>query len=216
MYICKKLIQVNIIIENQILSPINIYAYYIHSHIIYIEKHDIYNKRTYRNRFIISSPNGPQLISIPLKKGKTKKLFNQVEISYDTNWIGRLGNTLKTAYGSSAFFEYFFIDLMNIFALKYKYLFELNNSLREYIFNILEIDIPVNFTNNYGKYDNSAYFDLRDKHLPSIDLNTPAKRKTYPSVFDYKSNTIQNPSIIDLIFNMGKYGIEILENYPSK
>ncbi len=205
-----------LLIENQILSPVNIYAYYITSEIIFIENHDNFNKRTYRNRFIISSPNGPQIISIPLKKGKNNKIFNRVEISYDTKWISNLKNTLKTAYGSSAFFDYYFMDLMDIFSARYKYIFELNNSLRNYIFEILEIEVPVIFTDRYEKTPDSEYLDLREKHLPSTDFNIPAKNKLYSSVFDYKSNDIQNPSIIDLIFNMGKYSMEILENYPSK
>ena len=206
----------NLIIENQILSPVNIYSYFIKSDVIYIENHDNYNKRTYRNRFIISSPNGPQIISIPLKKGKNSKIFNQVEISYDTKWISNLKNTLKTAYGSSAFFDYYFMDLIDIFSKKHKYLFELNNDLRKYIFDILEIEVPVVFTDSYEKNPGREYIDLRDKHLPSTDFKIKAKNKLYPSVFDYKSNSIENPSIIDLLFNMSKYSIEILENYPSK
>ena len=205
-----------LLIENQILSPLNIYSYYIHSEIIYIENHDNYNKRTYRNRFIISSPNGPQMISIPLKKGKNRKIFNEIEISYDTKWISSLKNTLQTSYGSSAFFNYYFSDLMDIFYNKYKYLFELNNRLREYIFDVLEIEVSVVFTDKYIKKPDSSYLDFRDKYFPAIDFNSITARNTYPSVFDYKFNSIKNPSIIDILFNMGKYSIEILENYPSK
>ena len=206
----------NLIIENQILSPVNIYAYYIKSNIIYIEKFDNYNKRTYRNRFLISSPNGTQMISIPLKKGKNNKLFNQVEISYDTKWISNLKNTLKTSYGSSAFFDYYFSDIINIFSNRFKYLFDLNNYLREYIFEVLEIEAPVIFTSKYEKNPQQDLLDLRDKYIPANDLKNYTEKKTYPSVFDYKSNLIENPSIIDLLFNMGKYSTEILENYPSK
>lgn len=203
-----------LVIENQLLSPIDVFRLYNKSEKVMIEQFDNYNKRTFRNRFEILSPNGPQVISIPLVKGKNNKRFKEVEISYDNRWIQRLRNTIKTCYGSAAYFEYFFEDLMNIFNKKNKFLYDLNTEMREFIFNLLEIEVPIDFTSSYLKKYEKIILDGRDIFSPLVKNNKiiDDEVKKYPQVFEENIGFQPNPSILDLLFNMGKYGIEILES----
>jgi len=203
----------NLVIENQILPPINIWRKINKTSNVLIEQFDNYNKRTYRNRFIIISQNGPLTISIPLKKGKNRNTpFKEVKISYDKNWISNIKNTLKTCYGSAPYFDFFFDDLMNIFNKKYIYLFDLNNNLRDFAIDILEIDTPFEFTKEYIPKYNNDFDDIRDKHSPVLDLKKPDKNivEKYPQVFEYKIGFFSNSSIIDAIFNLGKQATLIL------
>lgn len=202
-----------IVLENQLLSPIDVYKRYFKAEKVLIEQYDNYNKRTYRNRFEILAPNGSQIISIPLEKGKNSKKYKEVIISYDNRWIQRLRNTLKTCYGSAAYFEYFFEDIMNIFDKKNKYLFDLNTELREYLFNIFEIEIPIEYTSSYVVEYQQDVHDLRDFYTPVSNKNIIIEGDMikYPQVFEANNGFKPNPSILDLLFNMGKYGTELLE-----
>ncbi len=204
-----------IIIENQILPPNYIWSKFESSDQILIEQFDNYNKRTYRNRIIILSQNGPLTISIPLKKGKNRNTpFTNVQISYDKNWISNIKNTLKTCYNSAPFFDFYFEDLLRIFNKKHQFLFQLNNDLRDFVIEILEINVPIKFTEDYLKQYNSEYIDLRDKYSPVIDLKQESSHSTkkYPQVFEYKIGYFPNVSILDLIFNMGRQAALIIQN----
>ncbi len=195
-----------LVIENQILAPIYIWSKIDKASEVFIERYDNYNKRTYRNRFIILSQNGPLTISIPLKKGKNRNLrFTNVQISYDKNWIPNLKNTIKTCYGSAPYFDFYFDDLMDIFNKKHNSLFELNNELRAFITKITEIDTPINFTKEYIAEYHNDFDDSRDKFNPVKDLKNikNSNIKKYPQVFEYKIGFVPNASILDSIFNIG-------------
>ncbi len=201
-----------VIIENQILSPIEVYSYYKKSKKIIIERFDNYNKRTYRNRFYILSPSGRHLISIPLKKGKNNNIpFSQVKISYDTDWVSLLTKTLRNCYGSSPYFDYYYDDITSIFSTRHQFLYELNTKLREYIFDILDIDVQTAYSSEYIKNYSNEIIDLRDKILPkNVSSANGQELLKYSQVFEDKIGYFNNPSILDLIFNMGRYGIDYL------
>jgi len=201
------------ILENQILSPIQVYYQINNSEKLIIEQFDNYNKRTYRNRFIILSQNGPLVISVPLKKGKNSgMLFKDVKISYDKNWISTIDSTIKTCYGSSPFFDFFYEDLISIFKNKYNFIYDLNNDLRNLIFQFLEIETQVSFTKSYLLNYSDEYNDLREHFSPVKDkiIKDNYNTKKYNQVFEEKIGFHPNLSIIDSIFNIGKQTILLL------
>ncbi len=201
------------IIENQILPPLEVYSYYKKSEKIIIEHFDNYNKRTFRNRFFILSSTGRHLVSIPLKKGKNNKIpFRDVQISYDSDWVDVLIKTLRNCYGSSPYFEHYYDDIISIFNNKIKSLFQLNTQLREFTLEVLDMDVNIEYSTEYRKeYDKNTILDLRDKILPSAkNIYQNGELPKYPQIFEDKIGYIENPSILDLIFNMGKYGIDFL------
>lgn len=194
-----------IVIENQIFSPVCVYTEMMKSDEIIIEKCDNYQKRTFRNRFSLVSPQGLVYFSIPLKKGKNSQKFVEVEISYENKWIRSLANAMRSYYSSSPFFHHYFDKIIEIFVRQENSLFELNSSFRELVFELLEIEKPVSFTSEYMKniYDENL-MDLREKYLPvnkaEINLNT----KPYPQVYEDKLGFVPNASILDMLFNVGK------------
>jgi hypothetical protein len=197
-----------VIIENQIFSPIPVYTEIMKFDEIIIEKFDNYQKRTYRNRFSLVCPQGLVNFSIPLKKGKNSQKFVDVEISYDNNWIRSLSNAMRSYYSSSPFFEHYFGRIIEIFERREKLLFEFNNSFRELIFKLLEIEKTVNFTTEYRKqYNDNNIIDLREIYLPVDKTEIKFNIKPYPQVYEDKLGFIANASILDLLFNMGKSSI---------
>lgn len=208
--------QGRIVVENQILSPVHVYSSFLKTQGIVIEMHDNYQKRTYRNRFIISGPGGRHVISIPLKKGKNSLRHSQVEISYDMPWVGSLAATIKSYYGSAPYFDHYFHDLLSIFKKEHTQLFVLNNELRDYVFKSLDIEIPFSYTNRYIADYGEGYQDMRDKFSPLKTLKTGLGVVPYNHVFMDKNGFITGLSIIDLIFNTGKYASQYLLSQPSK
>lgn len=203
-----------LVIENQILAPISVYVEICKAREIIIERYDNYKKRTYRNRFLITNSTGTQIISIPLRKGKNSKKFVDVQIAYDDDWLITLRHTLMTAYGSSPYFHHFFESLMTIFEKKHQYLFDLNSELRDFIFRIFEIETVVNFSKAYlVNYDPGFYQDIREVYNPNqANISQTSMNRTYNQVFQDKIGFIPDLSIIDLVFNVGKFGIEILQH----
>lgn len=205
-----------VLIENQIFPPISVFCELIKADSILIEKHDNYQKRTYRNRFLIVTPQGRHLLSVHLKKGKNSLKFTDVRISYDDLWITTLGNTIKTNYGSAPFFHHYFNPIMDIFNKRPVFLFDLNNELRNYVFNCLSIEIPILFTQDYIKTYGDETMDLRNRYLPVKMSGYEKIFRSYNQVFEDHTGFVPDASIIDLLFNTGKYAVNYLSDYPSK
>ncbi|MFT4565424.1 MAG: hypothetical protein ACI9FN_000377, partial [Saprospiraceae bacterium] len=61
------------LIESQCLAPVPTYQILRHKDNAIIEVHENYQKRSFRNRFIVAGPNGIEGFTIPLMKGKNQR-----------------------------------------------------------------------------------------------------------------------------------------------
>ena len=199
-----------VLIENQILPPVSVLCKIVKADSLLIEMQDSYQKRTYRNRFIILTPKGRHVLSIPLVRGKNSLKYTDVQISYDNLWLTTLGSTLKSNYGSSPFFYHYFHLIMDIFLKRHKFLFDLNNELRSFIFDCLGIEVPVMFTSRYIRSYDKEVSDLRNIYLPTKTAPNSSVFKHYSQVYEDQTGFIADASIIDLLFNAGKFSIEYL------
>ena len=75
----------------------------------------------------------------------------------------------------------------------------LNQNLLELLLDYL--DIPANIVRTKEYKNESMVHDLRDSIHPK--KTSGIRFPSYKQVFDVKHGFIQNPSIIDLIFNLG-------------
>ena len=141
--------------------------------------------------------------------------YIDVQISYDDLWLTTMSNKLKSNYGSSAFFQHYFYQVIAIFNKKNKFLFDLNNELRNFVFNGLGIQNMVEYTDEYFKSYENDISDLRNKYTP-LKANYDITLKPYNQVFEDKTGFLPDLSIIDLLFNTGNYAVMYLVNYPSK
>jgi len=76
--------------------------------IVTLEMEDNFQKQTNRNRMYIYSPNGIQLLNIPIKKSKVAhQKTKDVKIESAFDWQKQHFKSLEAAYRTSPFFEYF-------------------------------------------------------------------------------------------------------------
>lgn len=174
------------------------------------EVEDFYQKQTYRNRMEIHAANGKLMLSIPIQHlgYDGRQNYKDVQIAYEFPWQRNHWLSLKNAYQSSPFFEYYEDNIAPLYQTQYKSLFAFNKHVMETICELLQIQAPQETTSTYEK--DSPHHDLR--HL--IDAKTP-KATTfceYTQVFSYKNGFIPNLSILDLLFNNGPETVTMLQS----
>lgn len=195
----------SILHESQIFGPISLFSQYIGKEKLCIEKHEHYQKRSFRNRYSILTANGPVTLSIPLKKGKNAGTnINDVQISYDENWVEKHVHAIRSAYGKSPYFEFYFDDLEKILKKKHPSLFLLNMDTLYYVLKKLKLQIAVEYTDSYQK----DYPDMTD--LRNINWNLYQTQIKYMQVWEEKFNFTPNLSILDLLFCTGPESVSVL------
>lgn len=187
--------------EVQFFGPTSYYSHYIGAETLLLEKHENYQKRSFRNRYHILTANGPTSLSIPLVKGKNnQQAITDVKISYDENWPEVHLQTIRSAYGKSAYFEYYFPELHSILSKRPAFLFDLNINSLQWTLKKLKLDTSVLFTESFCKNieEEALITDLRNTKL----TNQPNTIK-YPQVWADKFDFTAHLSILDLLFCTG-------------
>jgi hypothetical protein len=177
---------------------------------IVFEMEDNFQKQTNRNRTYIYSPNGIQLLNIPVKHSKlVHQKTKDVKIETDFDWQKQHFKSLEAAYRSSPFFEYFEDDIRPIFEKKYTFLLDLNFETMDFISKCLRMKLEYETTTEYFReVDSNAILDFRTLADGKKDN---AQFETYTQVFDDKHGFLNNLSVLDLLFNEGKYALDYLK-----
>jgi WbqC-like protein family len=174
-----------------------------------LELGDNFQKQTNRNRMQIYSPNGIQLLNIPIKHTKeTHQRTKDVRLETAFDWQKQHFKSLEAAYRTSPFFEYFEDRLAPIFTKKHTFLIDLNLESMRIVSNCLGMAFDYNETAEYF-HQAPDYTDFR--------LLTNGKKDTstfepYTQVFGDKHGFINNLSILDLLFNEGRFALDYLKN----
>lgn len=176
---------------------------------ITFEAEDNFQKQTNRNRMYIYSPNGIQLLNIPVKHnpvtGNQKFKDTKLETAFD--WQKQHFKSLEAAYRTSPFFEYFEDDIRPIFEQNHKYMIDLNFQVIEIVCNCLGMPLEYKKTEEYF-HEAVDYNDFRSLVNGKKDAN---QFEEYTQVFGDKHGYINNLSILDLLFNEGRYATEYLK-----
>jgi len=198
----------NIVIHQGYFPSITHFVAMAQSDLVTFEMDDNFQKQTNRNRMYIYSPNGIQLLNIPVKHSKTahqKTKDIQLETAFD--WQKQHFKSLEAAYRSSPFFEYFEDNIVPIFEKKHKFLMDLNLQTMEIVSKCLRFEFDYNETTEY-------FHTIEDKtdlrHLINGKKDTSIF-ETYTQVFEEKNGFLNNLSILDLLFNEGRHALEYLK-----
>ncbi|MFH6971971.1 WbqC family protein [Flavobacterium petrolei] len=177
---------------------------------ITFEIEDNFQKQTNRNRTYIYSPNGIQLLNIPVKHSKeSHQKTKDIRIETDFDWQKQHFKSLEAAYRNSPFFEFFEDDIRPIFEKKYDFLLDLNFEALAILSKCLRMKIAYKTTTEYfHDADTAVITDFRALVNGKKDLST---FENYTQVFDDKYGFINNLSVLDLLFNEGKYAAEYLK-----
>lgn len=175
------------------------------------EIEDNFQKQTNRNRTYIYSPNGIQLLNIPIKHSKlNRQKTKEIRIENDFDWQKQHFKSLESAYRSSPFFEYFEDDIRPIFEKKQDFLLDLNFKTLEVISKCLRMKFNFETTTEFfQETDPKEFLDFRFLTNGKKDSSV---FEAYPQVFDDKHGFINNLSVLDLLFNEGKFTVDYLRN----
>jgi len=204
----------SILIHPSYFPSISHYVALVQAQNIQFEVDDNFQKQTNRNRMFIYSPNGIQMLNIPIKHATNKhQKFKDVKIENDFDWQKNHFKSLEAAYRSSPFFEYFEDDFRPIFEKKKVFMLDLNFEIFEMINHCLGINPEFTKTTEYFKEIDENVADLRYLINGKKDPNT---FETYPQVFDDKHGFLNNLSIIDLLCNEGRHALTYLKQQKLK
>ncbi|MBL0739001.1 WbqC family protein [Flavobacterium sp. GN10] len=175
---------------------------------ITFEMEDNFQKQTNRNRTYIYSPNGIQLLNIPVKHSKaTHQKTKDILIENEFDWQKQHFKSLEAAYRSSPFFEYFEDDIVPIFEKKHQFLMDLNFEVLDVVMKCLRMKLEFGKTTEYF-HEVADFTDFRYLANGKKDANSFEK---YTQVFDDKHGFINNLSVLDLLFNEGKFAMDYLK-----
>lgn len=173
-----------------------------------------YQKQSFRNRCIIVGANGLQTLSIPIQRASTsKQLVKDVKIDYSSPWQRVHWLSIKSAYGSSPYFEYYEDMFLDVYKRRDIYLWDLNHQFTALALKLMEIDSRIIYSENYlnSANLNVDYIDYRELIHPKQDPIFETKSGQYNQVFIRKFGFIENLSIIDLLFNEGPHSFNFLK-----
>lgn len=189
-------------------SPISQYVAIFNSKNVEFEVEDNFQKQTYRNRCYIYGANGKQSLNIPISYPKTdgRKKTKDVFVEENSNWQKQHYKSIKTAYNSSPFLEFYEDDLMKIFEKKYKYLLDVTLDSFLFINDALELQKEYSLTQ---EYQGSPSNDFRN--MASVKAHPKCITEKYIQVFEDKYGYLDNLSILDLLFMEGPNTISYLE-----
>ena len=179
---------------------------------IVFEMEDNFQKQTNRNRTYIYSPNGIQMLNIPVKHSiesrhqKTK----DVKIETDFDWQKQHFKSLEAAYRTSPFFEYFEDEIRPIFEKKHTFLMDLNFETMDFVSKCLRMKFEYETTTEYfQEVDSNTVLDYR---ILADGKKDDSQFEPYTQVFKEKEGFLNNMSVLDLLFNEGKFALDYLKN----
>ncbi|GAA4024355.1 WbqC family protein [Flavobacterium cheonhonense] len=198
----------NILIHPGYFPSISHFVAIAQSDLVTFEMDDNFQKQTNRNRMYIYSPNGIQLLNIPIKHSKVAhQKTKDVKLETAFDWQKQHFKSLEAAYRTSPFFEYFEDDIAPIFQKKHTFLMDLNLETMSVVSKCLGLEFDYNETAEY-------FHEVTDK----IDWRglINGKKDTsvfepYTQVFGEKHGYLNNLSILDLLFNEGRYALDYLK-----
>ena len=178
---------------------------------LWFEKHDNYEKQTYRNRMDVYGANGMLPLTIPVNYSqKERKLYSEVKIANTYNWQSSHWKSLESAYKTSPFFEYYEDELRPLYTKPFKYLMEFNIACLESLMTCMQHELDFSWTTRFEKdYSDTNILDARQFiQRKSIKINF--NLDGYTQVFQNKHGFLKNLSVLDLLFNEGPNTLDYL------
>ncbi|MBF0695154.1 MAG: WbqC family protein [Flavobacterium sp.] len=175
---------------------------------VIFEVEDNFQKQTNRNRMYIYSPNGKQLLNIPVKHTKDRhQKTKDIKLETAFDWQKQHYKSLEAAYRSSPFFEFFEDAIMPVFEKKYTFLHDLNFDTIDIISKCLKMSLSFEKTTEYF-HESGSKTDLR---LLATGKKDESEFEQYTQVFGEKYGFLNNLSTLDLLFNEGRHALDYLQ-----
>lgn len=190
--------------------PIQYFSKLLGERTAYIEAHESYLKQTWRNRCHIAGPDGLVELSIPIVSGAASGCpIREARLSEHGRWRHQHWQAIRSAYGSSAFFEYYADKIAPLYTQKHEYLWDFNLELLQILLSCLDIDTQIALTTSYEKDVPSDFRTAINPKRPEVDPHfLPV---SYYQTFSDRHGFLPNLSVLDLLFEMGPEAILVLK-----
>ena len=175
---------------------------------IWLDVSSHYEKGSYRNRTLILAANGVQRLSVPLEHGRGQKIRSKdLRISYAENWQKNHWQAICSSYKRSPFFDYFADMLEPFYARQYPFMIDLQTGLISSLSRMMRLPLDIRLTEQYIEPHDPQVVDLRNMVHPQHTNPFELHWLPYTQVFSDRSTFIPDLSIIDVIFNRGKFNL---------
>ncbi|SNV50990.1 WbqC-like protein family [Chryseobacterium taklimakanense] len=190
------------------LPPVSWFSVFLHhdSEVV-LEQYENFPKQTYRNRANIYGANGKLSLIIPIHHNG-KRAMKDIEISYSENWQHLHWKSIKNAYQSSPYFEFYEDHLKQIFDSEEKSLIKFNLRALEIILKLLKTEKAYSLNDEYAR--NPAEINYREKF--SAKQPSEFEMEEYYQTFSDKLGFLADLSIIDLLCNKGPESLTYIQN----
>ena len=180
--------------------PIFFWKIIIQNNFTWVKK-SFYKKQTLRNRTYIHAANGKLILSIPIKhSGKNvRRFYDDVSIDSSSNWRKNHFKSIKIAYQSSPYFEFYEDDLIKFYQNNIDNLYDFNLESVKLISKWLKLEhINDTIEFNVDRYKES-------ETMQKIDCKdiTKTNNINYTQTFEEKNGFIYGLGVLDIIFNCG-------------
>ncbi|WP_277111782.1 WbqC family protein [Chryseobacterium taklimakanense] len=190
------------------LPPVSWFSVFLHhdSEVVF-EQYENFPKQTYRNRANIYGANGKLSLIIPIHHNG-KRAMKDIEISYSENWQHLHWKSIKNAYQSSPYFEFYEDHLKQIFDSEEKSLIKFNLRALEIILKLLKTEKAYSLNDEYAR--NPAEINYREKF--SAKQPSEFEMEEYYQTFSDKLGFLADLSILDLLCNKGPESLTYIQN----
>ncbi|MDQ1097135.1 MULTISPECIES: WbqC family protein [Chryseobacterium] len=198
----------NILLPVFYLPPISWFSVFLNpENKIELEQYEHFPKQTYRNRANIYGANGKLPLIIPIRHNG-KRVLKDIEMSDSEDWKSLHWKSVKTAYQSSPYFEYYENRLKEIYDYQGNSLLGFNLNALHIIQQILKTDQAYILNEEYIKNPEGIHF--RDRF--SAKNPSDFAMEEYYQTFSDKLGFLEDLSILDLICNKGPESVTYIKN----
>jgi hypothetical protein len=201
---------VNIVLSTAYFPPVEYFSKLNTYSTIYIDIFENYIKQSYRNRCIIYGANGKLPLTVPvIKTNGNHTLVKDIVIDNKQSWQQIHSRSIESAYNSSPFYLYYRDDIEPFFEKRYKFLIDLNHEILQLMLKLTKISCELRYTEKYFETGHEI-MDLRNNLSPKVSIGSSLFPE-YTQVFGSKHGFIPGLSMIDLLFNEGRFSKDYLE-----
>lgn len=176
---------------------------------VFIEKHETYPKRTFRNRCEIYTANGKLPLTIPVTKvdGNHTRV-DRIKISDQYDWQTMHWRAIRIAYTNSPFYLYYKDDIEIFYQKNFDNLFDFNMKFLNELCELIGLEVKISITESFEKVPEDMA-DFRHILSPKFNVST-FQFKPYYQAFAEKHGFMPGLSVLDLLFNMGPETLKII------
>lgn len=161
-----------------------------------------FDKRSWRNRYRIYGPHGPQDLSAPIVKESLGGPLREVRLEHRGNWAEKEWRAIESSYRKASFFEALADELYAIISTEHDFLIDRIEESMNWVCESLRID----------KVEDSNERTWNLKPIkPSADVPGVEYRQVFAHVGGFRSHL----SILDLLMNEGPLSYDILKDQAS-